>query len=114
MNAKNTADAPPAGEPSFEDALERLETIVDELEAGTLTLEQSLRHYEEGMKLSKRLSKQLDEAEKAIEKLIESGDESGPEETAGGETQGGRKRRKPSTQPIELELPGPGDTELPF
>lgn len=113
MTARKNADAPPEGEPSFEDALERLETIVDELEAGTLTLEQSLHHYEEGMKLSKRLSKQLDEAEQAIEKLIENG-EGGDESEGAPDAPGAKKRRKPATAPIELELPGPGESELPF
>jgi exodeoxyribonuclease VII small subunit len=61
----------------FEQALKRLETIVEELEGGELTLEQSLAHYEEGMKLSRRLGRTLDEAEKRIERLVATrGDES--------------------------------------
>lgn len=64
-----TATAEP--EPSFEEALERLETIVEELEAGSLSLEQSLARYEEGMRLSRRLTRTLDQAEKRIERLVE-------------------------------------------
>jgi exodeoxyribonuclease VII small subunit len=67
--------APSAGsaedEPSFEEALERLETIVEELEGGSLSLEQSLARYEEGMLLSRRLTQTLDKAEKRIERLVE-------------------------------------------
>lgn len=105
---------PPAAEaePSFEDALNRLETIVEELEGGGLSLEQSLRHYEEGMKLSKRLGRTLDEAEKTIERLIEtSGDDAAPPAAATAE-----RRGKPATRPIELDLESGkgGDSELPF
>jgi len=57
--------------PSFEEALERLETIVEELEGGSLSLEQSLARYEEGMRLSRRLTQTLDQAEKRIERLVE-------------------------------------------
>ena len=58
-------------EPSFEQALERLETIVEELEGGALSLEESLARYEEGMRLSRRLTQSLDQAEKRIERLVE-------------------------------------------
>lgn len=64
--------------PSFEEALERLETIVDELEAGSLSLEQSLARYEEGMRLSRRLTQTLDQAEKRIERLVEGEGGEGP------------------------------------
>ena len=46
----------PGSEPSFEQALERLETIVEELEGGALSLEESIARYEEGMRLSRRLT----------------------------------------------------------
>ena len=57
--------------PSFEQALERLETIVEELEGGALSLEVSLARYEEGVRLSRRLTQTLDQAEKRIERLVE-------------------------------------------
>jgi exodeoxyribonuclease VII small subunit len=53
----------------FEDALERLELIVDQLEAGNLPLEDSLKVFEEGVGLARRCAKYLDEAEKRIEVL---------------------------------------------
>jgi exodeoxyribonuclease VII small subunit len=69
-----TADAAAEGTPSsFEEALERLETIVDELEGGQLSLEVSIARYEEGIKLSRHLGAKLDEAEKRIDRLVEAG-----------------------------------------
>ncbi len=59
----------------FEDAVQRLEQIVDQLEAGDLPLEQSLKVFEEGVGLARRCAKYLDEAEKRIEILTR--DESG-------------------------------------
>ena len=79
--AGSPAPAAAEDEPSFENALERLETIVEELEGGSLTLEQSLARYEEGMRLSRRLTQTLDQAEKRIERLVEE-DGGGPDHTA--------------------------------
>ena len=59
----------------FEDALQRLEQIVDQLEAGDLPLEDSLKVFEEGVALARRCAKYLEEAEKRIELLTR--DESG-------------------------------------
>ena len=59
----------------FEDALQRLEEIVDRLETGELPLEDSLKVFEEGVALARRCSKYLEEAEKRIELLTK--DESG-------------------------------------
>ena len=53
----------------FEDALQRLEQIVDQLEAGNLPLEESLKVFEEGVGLARRCAKYLEEAEKRIEVL---------------------------------------------
>lgn len=50
----------------FEDALKRLETIVEALEDGDLSLEQSLERYEQGVGLSKYCHNKLEEAEKRI------------------------------------------------
>jgi exodeoxyribonuclease VII small subunit len=59
----------------FEDAVQRLEQIVDQLEAGDLPLEQSLKVFEEGVALARRCAKYREEAEKRIELLTK--DESG-------------------------------------
>jgi exodeoxyribonuclease VII small subunit len=55
----------------FEDALARLETIVTELEKGDLPLDESLRIFEEGIKLSQTCLKMLDDAERKVEILIQ-------------------------------------------
>jgi exodeoxyribonuclease VII small subunit len=68
--------------PPFEEALGRLETIVEDLEGGQLSLEESIARYEEGMKLSRGLAKTLDEAEKRIEKLVEGRGDAPPETRA--------------------------------
>ena len=97
---KPQSEAPDAGAPiHFEEALERLETIVDELEGGELSLEESLARYEEGIRLSRRLTHALDTAEKRIERLVEGADE-------------------PVTEPLTTETKpagsGGGEGELPF
>ncbi|MDY6965835.1 MAG: exodeoxyribonuclease VII small subunit [Halobacteriota archaeon] len=56
---------------SFEEALERLEKIVQKLEDGGFALEESLKMFEEGVSLSRFCYKKLNEAEEKIEKLIE-------------------------------------------
>ena len=58
----------------FEDALDRLESIVKLLESGELPLEEALKAFEEGVKLARICSKRLDEAEKRIEILIKGED----------------------------------------
>lgn len=52
----------------------RLETIVSELERGDLPLDESLKIFEEGIKLSKSCLKMLDEAEHKVEILIQDKD----------------------------------------
>ena len=63
-----------------EAALQRLEQIVDQLEAGNLSLEESLQVFEEGVGLARRCGRYLDEAEKRIELLTR--DETGALRTA--------------------------------
>ena len=63
----------------FEKSLERLETIVDEMEGGELSLEQMIKHFEEGSKLVTLCSKKLTEVEQKIEKLVKKDDGLGTE-----------------------------------
>lgn len=60
--------------PSFEESLKQLETIVDKLEKGDLPLEESLRLFEEGMKLSAGCKQELDAAEGKVQLLIKQRD----------------------------------------
>ncbi len=62
-------------EQKFEQALERLEKIVKEMEEGELSLEQMMTHFEEGSKLVKYCSDKLNEVERRIEILLKKGDE---------------------------------------
>jgi exodeoxyribonuclease VII small subunit len=100
--ARNPAAAAANGSgPSFEEAIERLQAIVEELESGGLSLEDSIARYEEGMRLSKRLTQTLEEAEKRIDRLI-----------------GGDGETPPTTEPMELDLKhaeaGDAEGKLPF
>lgn len=54
----------------FEEALQKLEQIVEQLEQGDLPLDKSLEIFEEGIKLSRLCTKQLEEAEQRIELLL--------------------------------------------
>ena len=91
---------PALAPPSFEAAIERLETLVNELESGELTLEESIARYEEGIQLSRQLTHTLAEAEKRIERL-----------TAGVDG-------APTTEPMELDPAtpdrAPPEGKLPF
>ncbi len=55
---------------SFEDDLKRLQKIVNELSSGKLSLGESLKKYEEGIKLAKECQAILSEAERKVELLI--------------------------------------------
>ena len=55
---------------NFEDAMQELEKIAEELEKGNLSLDESVSKFEDGMKLSKKCSDLLDTAEKKITMLI--------------------------------------------
>jgi exodeoxyribonuclease VII small subunit len=58
-----------ASTPSFDDGLDRLEALVQQLEAGSLSLEDALAKFEEGVGLSKTLQEQLAEAQRRVEVL---------------------------------------------
>jgi exodeoxyribonuclease VII small subunit len=59
---------------SFEQLMSKLEQIVEELDSGELPLEQALKSFEEGIKISRQCSKKLDETEKKITLLLSDGD----------------------------------------
>lgn len=56
--------------PSFEQGLDKLEAIVEQLEDGELTLEESLKLFEQGVQLSQNCRKQLRDAEAKVEILL--------------------------------------------
>jgi exodeoxyribonuclease VII small subunit len=58
----------------FDSGLKKLEGIVQKLDTGELTLEDSIKVFEEGIELVRQLAKKLDEAEKKIETLTQAQD----------------------------------------
>jgi exodeoxyribonuclease VII small subunit len=75
--ASGEAAAPQEG-PSFEAAIKRLNEIVSNLERGDLPLEESLRLFEEGVKLSRLSQKKLDAADRRVEQLLSVDDQGRP------------------------------------
>ena len=65
---------------SFEEQIEELEKIINELENGNLNLDQSVEKFEEGMKISKECNKMLESAEKRITILLNNQDDEVKEE----------------------------------
>ena len=63
------------GKTSFEKQMTRMQEIVEILEKGEVSLDESIKLYEEGLNLSKELKKQLNEYEKTIEKINEENEE---------------------------------------
>lgn len=61
-------------EEKFEQAIQRLEEIVQHLEGGELSLGDSLKMFEEGMKLAKFCTKELESAEKKVSLLVQESD----------------------------------------
>jgi len=104
MKRKGTIE-PPADElvegQSFESMMERLQDLVAKLEEGNLSLEDSIRCFEEGMELVRRCGAVLNRAEERIQKLTR--------DAVG----------SPSTQPLDGDEEEPeeaetGGDELPF
>jgi exodeoxyribonuclease VII small subunit len=58
---------------SFEEQLTALESVVERLEQGELSLEESVRLFEEGMKLSNACKKELEAAEGKVQLLVDRG-----------------------------------------
>jgi exodeoxyribonuclease VII small subunit len=70
-------------QPSLEDSLAEITQLIDQMEQGELTLEQSLTHFERGITLIKHCQKVLTDAEQKVDILIQSN--KGEELTAYGE-----------------------------
>ena len=58
-----------AAQMTFEERLKALDGIVARMEAGEMTLQESLAAYEEGMKLTRALNEELSQAEKRMQEL---------------------------------------------
>ena len=75
-----TTEAPKKPAPSFEEALERLDDIVEKLEDGELPLDDAIARFEEGLALLKQCRARLEGAELRVKELLASGAVSGLEE----------------------------------
>jgi exodeoxyribonuclease VII small subunit len=82
------AQATGAEEP-YDALVARLERVVGDLESGSLSLEQSIERFAEGVRLAKEASRKLDEAERRVELLVRSAD--GGDEVVPFEPEGGRR-----------------------
>jgi exodeoxyribonuclease VII small subunit len=69
---KNTNDK----QPDFEKSLEELESLVEQLESGDLSLDQSLSQFKRGVELTRHCQGVLDEAQQLVQKLMDTDDES--------------------------------------
>ncbi len=79
---KTTRKTQPGGEqteqaPAFEDALKELDVIVERMEDGEQTLEQSLKDFEQGMQLARQCELQLKTAEARVDKLMAATEDAG-------------------------------------
>ena len=61
-------------EKKFENAIKELEQIVEQLEDSELSLDDALKLFERGIKLSQLCSAKLDDAEQKVEKLVKGAD----------------------------------------
>ena len=59
---------------NFEVSLQKLEKIIEKLEDGDISLEESVKSFEEGIGLVKECQKQLSQAELKVKKLLNNGD----------------------------------------
>lgn len=59
---------------SFEEMMQDLEKIAKDLEGGELSLDESVKKFEEGMEISKECSEILENAEKKISILVKNSD----------------------------------------
>lgn len=99
-------------EPNFEKDMEALEAIVSALEEGGLSLDDSLKRFEEGSRLVRQCEKALQEAEKRIEILTKNvaGElEAQPFEESGASDAAPKRavRPKPEAMPIDDTIPEP-------
>ena len=70
MNPAQTKKPEPGKKPDFEHSLARLEEIVRRLESASLSLDDAMKLFEEGVALSRDCQKQLDQAEGKVEILL--------------------------------------------
>lgn len=73
--------------PALETALDNLESLVERMESGELTLEESLKAFEEGVRLSRDCQQALQQAEQKVRILLEQNSEAEPAPFTGGDNE---------------------------
>ena len=73
--------------PALETSLDNLEVLVEKMESGELTLEDSLKAFEEGVRLSWECQQALQQAEQKVRILLEQNTEADPEPFIGGDNE---------------------------
>jgi len=77
MAKKAGSTKPTNDEPTFEEAVDRVENLIESIESGEIGLDESLKAFEEGMGLIKRCRVRLDAAEQRVRELIDEDDSGG-------------------------------------
>lgn len=62
--------------PDFEKSLEELESLVEQMESGELSLDESLKQFKRGVELTRHCQGVLEKAQQTVEKLMDPADES--------------------------------------
>ena len=62
--------------PDFEKSLEELENLVEQMESGDLSLDDSLKQFKRGVELTRHCQGVLEKAQQTVEKLVDNNDES--------------------------------------
>ena len=73
--------------PALETSLDNLEVLVEKMESGELTLEDSLKAFEEGVRLYRECQQALQQAEQKVRILLEQNTEADPEPFIGGDNE---------------------------
>jgi exodeoxyribonuclease VII small subunit len=61
--------------PGFEEALSELESLVEQLESGEMSLDQSLQQFRRGVELTRHCQGILDQAQQVVEQLVDPNDQ---------------------------------------
>ena len=69
-NPTSPQPAPPEASAKYEEIVQRLTRVVERLEGGGISLEESIAAFEEGVRLARAGSQKLEEAERKVEVLL--------------------------------------------
>lgn len=104
-----------APSPSFEESMARLEELCGELEEGDLSLDESLRRYEEGVGALRRCESFLKKAEQKVRVLLEKQDGELEEEPFGeAEPPAAAQKEIPAAEEEEAVDDDDDDDDMPF